>query len=193
MEYFILKLLHVIGFILLGSGLVGAVFADFRTRQTDDPGIIAEATRYMAIFYDGVVVPGAILTALSGLYLVFHLDLGFLETPWLSGMWMLSAFEAVEGNIFTRLHIRRRLKLVQASSSNSNHTTAFRVEMEKKMPTFTHFLDLPIFFLIVSLGIFRPLTWGSLLLGVFLAIISALILMAFVPRFARRMAPKGEG
>ena len=50
------------------------------------------------------------------------------------------------------------------------------------MPTFTHFLDLPILMLIVSLGAFRPDTWTHFLVGSVVAIAVATVLTLALPR-----------
>ncbi len=58
MEYLILKYLHVLGAVLMGAGLIGVWLADMRSRQHRDLIRFSEAVRYIAVFYDGVVVPG---------------------------------------------------------------------------------------------------------------------------------------
>ncbi len=136
----------------------------------------------MAIFYDGVVVPGALLAGLSGLILALKLNLGFLQIPWLMGMWVLFVFEFVEGNTITRIHFRKMLRLSRAALSSGGLTAELQEEMERKLPTFTHFLDLPLFLLIVSLGGLRPATWSHSVLGVLLALVIAFALTLSLPR-----------
>lgn len=50
------------------------------------------------------------------------------------------------------------------------------------MPTFTHFLDIPILFVIVALGAMRPTTWTLFAAGTLLALGGAAILTFAVPR-----------
>jgi hypothetical protein len=50
------------------------------------------------------------------------------------------------------------------------------------VPTFTHFLDLPILMLIVSLGALRPDTWTHFLVGPAIAVVVAIILTVALPR-----------
>lgn len=50
------------------------------------------------------------------------------------------------------------------------------------VPTFTHFLDLPIFFVIVSLGATRADTWTLFLVGTVLAVTAATVLTLVIPR-----------
>ena len=61
MDYSILNLLHVIGAVLIGGGLIGVWMSDLRSRQVHDLRSLHEAVRNIAVFYDGVVVPGALL------------------------------------------------------------------------------------------------------------------------------------
>ncbi len=87
MAYPILKFFHIIGLVLIGGGLIGVWFSDLRSRQIKEPVLFAEATRNIAIFYDGVVVPGALLLLFSGAWMtsVFY------------GAGVLSAFRGLPG------------------------------------------------------------------------------------------------
>lgn len=51
------------------------------------------------------------------------------------------------------------------------------------VPTFTHFLDIPILLVIVWLGAVRPETWTPFVIGVALALAAAAILSMTLPRF----------
>jgi hypothetical protein len=64
--YTLLKLALVIGAILIGGGLIGVWFADLRSRQLREIQAFSEAVRNIAVFYDGVVIPGALLLLASG-------------------------------------------------------------------------------------------------------------------------------
>jgi hypothetical protein len=61
-----LKFGHLIGLILIGAGLIGVFLSDIRTRQAKTLPVFAEAVRNIALFYDGIVVPGALLLLGSG-------------------------------------------------------------------------------------------------------------------------------
>jgi len=50
------------------------------------------------------------------------------------------------------------------------------------VPTFTHFLDIPILFVIVALGAMRPDTWTLFAIGTILALVTAAILTLLMPR-----------
>jgi hypothetical protein len=49
------------------------------------------------------------------------------------------------------------------------------------VPTFTHFLDLPILLLIVSLGVVRPDDFTQLFVGSGLALVAAALLTVLLP------------
>jgi uncharacterized membrane protein len=100
MTYAVLKFIHIVGAILIGAGLIGVFFADLRSRQLRDLPVFAEAIRAIAVFYDGLVVPGALLLLASGTWLIAsdYNGWAFLELPWLVGMIGLFLFEFVEGN-----------------------------------------------------------------------------------------------
>jgi hypothetical protein len=53
------------------------------------------------------------------------------------------------------------------------------------VPTFTHFLDVPILFLIVMLGAMRPNTWTLFITGTAFALAAAAILTVVIPRLYR--------
>jgi hypothetical protein len=50
------------------------------------------------------------------------------------------------------------------------------------VPTFTHFLDIPVLFVIVALGAMRPNTWTLFAAGTLLALVAATILTLVIPR-----------
>lgn len=62
MPYSIMKLVHLHGLVLMSAGLIGVWYADLRSGQLRALPLFAEAIRQIAVFYDGLVVPGAPLT-----------------------------------------------------------------------------------------------------------------------------------
>jgi hypothetical protein len=184
MTYPLLKLAHLIGAILMGAGLIGVWMADLRSRQVRELGAFSEAVRNIAVFYDGLVVPGALLLLGSGAWMIveFYGGWGFIEVPWLLGMVLLFAFEFIEGNTVTRLYFMRLRRLTYKALSAG----AFTLELERAraegVATFTHFLDLPILFLIVALGAVRPTDWTPFLVGAAAAIVVAAALTLTIPR-----------
>jgi uncharacterized membrane protein len=115
-EYYLpLRLGHIVGFVLLGGGLLAVFVAELRACRTTDVHRFAEAAWYTATFYDALVLPGAVLVAVSGLLLMIELGLGLLTEPWLVAMWGLFLFELVEGNTITRRQFQRTLRRSRAA------------------------------------------------------------------------------
>lgn len=184
MTYAVLKLAHIIGSILIGAGLIGVWLCDMRSRQSRELVRVAEAVRNIAVFYDGVVVPGALVLLASGAWMIVEFFGGwnFVGVPWLAGMVFLFAFEFVEGNTLTRLYFMRLRRLTQEALSVGGFTPQLEKARAENVPTFTHFLDLPMLFLIVSLGALRPETWTLFIVGSLVALAAATALTIVVPR-----------
>jgi uncharacterized membrane protein len=184
LEYLILKYLHILGAVLMGAGLIGVWLADLRSRQERDLVRFSEAVRYIAVFYDGVVVPGALILLFSGTWLTIQYFGGwdFLETPWLAGMITLFAFEFIEGNTITRLYFMKLRRITNEAMSTGKITPELEKERGKSIPSFTHYLDLPILFLIIALGVIKPATWDMFLIGSLIAIGIATFFTIFIPR-----------
>jgi len=180
----LLKLIHIIGLVLIGAGLVGVFFADLRSRQSRELPLFAEAVRNIAVFYDGLVVPGAVLLLGSGTWLIVEVYGGwdFVRLPWLAGMVALFAFEFIEGNTVTRLYFMRLRRLTRAALAQGRFTPEVEAARAETVPTFTHFLDLPILLVIVSLGVLRPATWDMFAAGSLIAIAVATALTWWLPR-----------
>ncbi len=158
MLFALLKLAHVLGAVLIGGGLIGVWLSDLRSRQIRDLPQFSEAVRNIAVFYDGIVVPGAILLLVSGTWLIAQFYNGWviLSLPWLAGMVFLFAFEFIEGNTVTRVYFMK-LRRITAGALEAGHITPeLEAARHANVPTFTHFLDLPLFLVIVSLGVVRP-------------------------------------
>lgn len=185
MTYLVLRYVHLLGLTLMGAGLIGVWYADLRARQVPERlPLFAESIRQIAVFYDGLVVPGALLLLGSGAWLTITVYGGwaFLGQPWLAGMIALFAFEFIEGNTITRLYFMRLRRLTRAALEQGSATRELAAARQERLPTFTHFLDLPIFFLIVALGAIRPDTWSLFLVGAVLAVAAAAALALAVPR-----------
>jgi uncharacterized membrane protein len=184
MSYQLLRFVHLLGLCFMAAGLIGVWYADVRSRQARDLRLFAEAIRTVAVFYDGLVVPGALLLLSSGIWLIVTVYGGwaFLGMPWLAGMVVLFAFEFVEGNTITRLYFMRLRRLAKAALDAGAVTPALDKARREHLPTFTHFLDLPIFFLIVALGAMRPTTWVLFAVGTLIAAAVATILTLVLPR-----------
>jgi uncharacterized membrane protein len=182
--YDILKLVHIIGAVLIGAGLIGVWLSDMRSRQVRDLSGFSEAVRNIAVFYDGIVIPGALILLTSGTWLITEFFGGwdFVTVPWLAGMVYLFVFEFVEGNTVTRLYFMRLRRLTQEALSVGTFTPQLEKARAENVPTFTHFLDLPILFLIISLGALKPQSWSLFIVGCLIALAIAVALTLLVPR-----------
>jgi uncharacterized membrane protein len=182
--YPVLKFLHLLGVVLMGAGLIGVWYADLRSRQLRELPVFAEAVRSIAALYDGLVVPGALLLLGSGTWLIVTVYGGwaFLGMPWLAGMVALFSFEFIEGNTITRLYFLRLRRLTREALELGHGTPALEEARDEDVPTFTHFLDIPIFFVIVMLGAMRPDTWTLFIAGTAFALTAAAVLTLVIPR-----------
>ena len=190
MTYLLLKFAHLIGAILIGAGLIGVWMADLRSRQLRELNALSEAVRNIAVFYDGLVVPGALLLLVSGTWMIveFYGGWNFVKVPWLLGMVALFTFEFVEGNTVTRLYFMRLRGITREALQKGVITPELEKARGEGIPTFTHFLDLPILFLIVALGAIRPTDWALFIVGSVVAIVIATGLTLYIPR----LYPWGE-
>lgn len=184
MTYLVLKFLHLLGLVLMGAGLIGVWYADLRSRQLRELSVFAEVVRSIAVLYDGLVVPGALLLLGSGTWLTVTVYGGwaFLGMPWLTGMVALFAFEFIEGNTITRLYFMRLRRLTREAVELGHVTPALENARREHVPTFTHFLDIPILFVIVMLGTMRPNTWMLFITGTAFALAAAAIMTLVIPR-----------
>ena len=184
--YSLLKFGHIAGFVLLGGGLLAVFVSEFQAYRTRDLTVFTEAARYTAIFYDSLAVPGALLVALSGVFLILTLGLGFFEAPWLVGMWALFLFEFVEGNTITRIQFRKTLRRSREALARGDLLTDdLRDEARSLLNRIVHFLDIPLFTVIVYCGTVRPDSWSHVLAAIAAGLFVALLLLIFVPRLAR--------
>src|SRR6266511_3230006 len=87
-EFQLLRFAHLIGLILIGAGLIGVFVCDLRSRQVNDLNLFAQAVSLIALFYDGLVVPGALVLLASGTWLIvgYHGGWRLLTEPWLASM-----------------------------------------------------------------------------------------------------------
>jgi uncharacterized membrane protein len=182
--YLLLRFAHLVGLMLISAGLIGVFVADMRSRQSRDLKLFAQAVNLIALFYDGLVVPGAILLAGSGTWLIISYYGGwdFLRMPWLVGMVLLFLFEFVEGNTITRRYFTRLRRLTGDALAQGRVTPELARARSEQLASFTHFLDIPILAVIVSLGALRPETWIQLVIGTALAVAAASVLNYAIPR-----------
>jgi hypothetical protein len=179
-----LRFAHLLGLMLMAAGLIGVFVADMRSRQIRDLRLFAQAVSFVAVFYDGLVVPGALLLLASGTWLIitYYGGWDFLGVPWLAGMVALFAFEFIEGNTITRLYFLRLRRLTRRALAEGRVTPELTRARGEQLASFTHFLDIPILLVIVSLGALRPAGWTQFAIGTSAAVAVATALNHFVPR-----------
>lgn len=184
MTYNLLKFLHILGAVLMGGGLIAVWMADLRSRQVRDLLPFAEAVRNIAVSYDGLVVPGALLLLFSGGWMTaqYYGGWAFLQIPWLAGMVILFLAELIEGNTITRLYFMRLRRLTRVALAQGQFTPEVERERAKSLPSFTHFLDIPILTLIVALGALKPDSWTLFIVGSIIALAIATALNIWIPR-----------
>jgi uncharacterized membrane protein len=187
--YSLLKFGHIIGFILLGGGLLSVFISELQAYRTTDMRVFAEAARYTAIFYDSLVISGALLVAITGYFLLRELDLGFFEEPWVVGMWGLFLFEFIEGNTVTRAQFRNTLRVSNNAFDNGAALTEdLRKEARSFLNKIVHFLDIPMFTVVVYCGTVRPDSWVHVLVAIGIGVLIAIVLALLVPRLTRQGA-----
>jgi uncharacterized membrane protein len=183
-RFLLLRFAHLIGFMLMSAGLIGVFVSDMRSRQIRDVALFAQAVTFIAVFYDGLVVPGALLLLASGTWLIigYYGGWGFLKVPWLVGMVILFGLEFIEGNTITRLYFMRLRRLARLAVAQGRVTPELAGARAEQLASFTHFLDIPILLVIVSLGALRPSDWRQFVIGIVLAVAAASLLNYFIPR-----------
>ncbi|MBM3556695.1 MAG: DUF2269 family protein [Alphaproteobacteria bacterium] len=184
--YPILRLVHLLGFLLLGSGLLAVFVSELRAYRAPDAVRFAEAAWYTARFYDALVVPGAILLGASGYFLLDQLGLGFFDQPWVVGMWGLFLFEFVEGNTLTRIQFLRTLRRSQDLLAAGRDDPTTRETARPFIARLAHFLDLPMLAVIVWCATLRPGSWTAVGIAVAIGAATGLVLTLVVPRWATR-------
>lgn len=182
--YLLLRFAHLLGLMLMSAGLIGVFVSDMRSRQVRDLKLFAQAVTLIAVFYDGLVVPGALLLLGSGTWLIisYYDGWSFLAVPWLAGMVVLFTFEFIEGNTITRLYFMRLRRLAREALAAERVTPELTRARREQLASFTHFLDIPILVVIVSLGALRPSDWTQFFAATTLAVAVASLLNYAIPR-----------
>jgi hypothetical protein len=76
----------------------------------------------------------------------------------------------------------RLRRLTKEAYAKGTATPELEQARREPVPTFTHFLDIPMLLVIVSLGALRPNTWAQFFLRLSLALIVAMPLTVIMPR-----------
>jgi hypothetical protein len=120
---------------------------------------------------------------ISGTWLIvaFYGGWNFISIPWLAGMVFLFVFEFIEGNTVTRIYFMRLRRLTHEALEIGEFTPELEKARAENVPAFTHFLDLPMLFLIITLGALKPDTWEVFVAGSLAAIALSVALTLFIP------------
>jgi hypothetical protein len=81
-----------------------------------------------------------------------------------------------------RLYFMKLRRLTQRALDAGEISAELERERAKRIPTFTHYLDLPMLFLIIALGVLKPATWAVFFYGSSIAIAVATPFTVMVPR-----------
>lgn len=138
MTYSLLRFAHLVGVMLIGSALIGVWISDLRSRKVRDLVLFGEAIRNIAVFYDGLMVPGALILLISGAWMTAEVwrGWGFVQHPWLAGMILLFVLEFVEGNTITRLYFMRLRRLANDALSQGGVTSELtRADKNSRRPS----------------------------------------------------------
>lgn len=100
----------------------------------------------------------------------------------------LFVFEFIEGNTVTRFYFMRLRRLTENALTAGAFTPDLMKARTEHGSAFTHFLDLPILLLIVTLGALKPSDWHLFFAGLLLALVIAIALMIIVPRLYPRVS-----
>lgn len=177
---------HAIGALLLGVALVAIWLAAERVRRAQDVGALRRAARTCATIEKRMIAPGVLLLLASGTWLTAqYYGWAFTRIPWLAGMVALFVFQSVWANTVTRLHALRLRRLLEAAPANGPVTPELERTRTDPLAAFGHYLEIPLFALIVALGVLRPASWTLFVLGSAVAVQVA----AAAALYASRPAP----
>lgn len=97
-------------------------------------------------------------------------------------MVVLFAFEFIEGNTVTGLYFMRLRRLARQAVAGGRLTPELARARGEQLASFTHFLDIPVLLVIVSLRALRPEDWTQFAVGSAVAVAVASALNVVVPR-----------
>lgn len=183
----VLVLAHLMGVMLLGAAIFGALFGDHCVRRARCVEQIGDALRHVEQTGQWLLAPGVVLLLASGALLVARHYGGwhFVGVPWLAGMVSLYAFESVRGATLTRRHAMRLRRAVDGARAAARVPAELDRLRRDPVAVLGRFLEAPLFVLIVALGLFRPQSWTTLWVGAVAAVVAAAIAAYVVTSGAR--------
>jgi hypothetical protein len=85
-------------------------------------------------------------------------------------MVLLFLVEFVEGNTVARLYFMRLRRMTRLALQQGRFSAELEQERGELVPSFTHFLDLPVLTLIIALGVLKPDSWAVFAVGAVVAL-----------------------
>ncbi len=168
MVYTFFRLVHVLGVIVLGMGLGGVLILELWMRKLTHKASVVECLRIIMFLYRWVVTGGALVLAVSGVVLASYRGFEHLLVPWFLMMLVFSVVEGAEGNLLTRVYFRERLSRSEESMRPRGGVLALRPAFKKweRIALMAHYLDVPMYLLVVLLAYGRCESWLVAAIGV---------------------------
>lgn len=188
MTYALPVFVHAVAAAALGVALAAIWLADERARRTLDAERFVRARRRVARF-ERLVVPAVLVLLATGVWLVWHFygSGGVMRSPWLAGMVALFALQSTWARAVTVPHAARLERLAAEALETGRVTPALAAARTEPVPTFGHFVELPVYLLIVALGLLKPVTWAPVVAG-----IAAVLVAAALATFVTQPLPRRE-
>ena len=185
MSYAWLLVAHLLGAVLLGAAIVALWLVDGQIRRASDCGALGRAGRRADALVKRVLVPGVLLLAGSGGWLVagYYGGWDFVRIPWLAGMAVLFVFQSVWANTVTRAHAQRMRRLLARTRDADPLTPALERARNEPLASFGQQLEPLLFAVVVALGLLRPMDWGVVAMGC----VAAALLAAAIAFYAVRL------
>lgn len=200
MSYVPLLAAHLLGALLLGTAVVALWIVDARIRRARDCGTIARAGRRAGWVGQRVLMPGVLLLALTGAWLVagYYDGWSFVRIPWLAGMAAIFVFQSAWARAVTHPRAARMRQLLAGTHDADPVTPALERARREPLARFGQQLEPALFALAVALGLLRPMDWAVVAIGCIAAaaLAAALAFYAarpFAPSSFRRASVEAEG
>lgn len=191
MTHALLTAVHLLAATVLGVAIVGVLLAGERARRAQDLVRFTDARRRVALLGRRMLVPAVLALLVTGAWLVarFYGLSSVVRVPWLAAMVALFLFQSVWANAVTRPHAVRLDRLADEARRTGALTPALRKARAEIVPAFGHFVELPVYLLIMAFGALRPSAWTPVFAGCAAAALLAAALAALTARPSAYAAP----
>ena len=182
--YLLLRLGHIVGFTMLGRGLLAVFVSELRaigrltsTASPRRPGTPQPfTTRWCCRARCSRPPQGSCWSSSWGS--------GSSPNPGWSACGACSCSSSIEGNTITRGQFQRTFRRSRAALERGRLSAPDRADARTPLGRVTHLLDLPLFLVIVYCGAMRPDTWAHVLAAIAVALVITVILAIIVPKLA---------